>query len=372
MSHLVRSLWFWITVLLIAAGVALAAALGIFYWLLAALALAVLLIASVFLRAAYAVGRGQRPDLPQLPAVASEDRISVILDCDLTLGRPFRDVGDGLALLYLLGEPRVDVRAITTTYGNGPQGLTARATRRLLEQLDLPGIPVVPGASGPAEDPQENQAAHYLVEAVAADAGQIVVVATGAMTNLKHAGALDTDFFARLRGLHLMGGATGSLTWNGRRLQERNFSLDPEAAYAALRAECPTTITTGEAGLTAIFRSAQFAALQTMDDPVSELIVRKSRLWFALMRLWFRDDGFGLWAPIAALTVTRPEFFNLERVCVPVSVQDLHAGQLRLTPDRTGPVQVVLSVQDHQGLFQTLFAAWNRLGRLAESERPSL
>jgi len=368
---LVRSLWFWITVLLIAAGVALAASLGAFYWLLAALAVAVLLIASVFLRAAYAVGRGQRPELPRLSEVAHKDRIPVILDCDLTLGRPFRNVGDGLALLYLLGEPRVDVRAITTTYGNGRQSLTAHTTRRLLEQLDLTGIPVVPGASGPAEDRQENQAARYLVDAVAADGGQVVVVATGAMTNLKHAGSLDKDFFGRLRGLHLMGGATGSLTWNGRRLQERNFSLDPEAAYAALRAECPTTITPGEAGLTAIFRSEQYAALQTMDDPVSELIVRKSRLWFALMRLWFRDDGFGLWEPITALTVTHPEFFDLERVCLPVSVQDLYDGQLKLTPDSRGQVQLVRSVQDHEGLFQTLLAAWNRLGRLAESERPT-
>jgi len=369
---LVRSLWFWITVLLIAAGVALAVSLGVFYWLLAALALAVLLIASVFLRAAYVVGPGQRPDLPQLTEVMSKDRIPVILDCDLTLGQPFRDVGGGLALLYLLGEPGVDVRAITTTYGNGPQSVTARTTRRLLEQLDLTGIPVVPGANGPAEDPQGNQAAHYLVDAVAVDAGQIVVVATGAMTNLMHAGALDRDFFARLRGLHLMGGATGSLTWNGRRLQERNFSLDPEAAYAALRAECPTTITPAEAGLTAIFRSAQFAALRTMDDPVSELIVRKSRLWFALMRLWFRDDGFGLWEPITALTVTHPEFFDVERVCLPVGVQDLHDGRLRLTPDRAGPVQVVRSVQDHEGLFRALFAAWNRLGLLVASERPTL
>jgi purine nucleosidase len=264
------------------------------------------------------------------------------------------------------------VRAITTTYGNGPQLMTAHATRRLLEQLDLTGIPVVPGASGPAEDPHENQAAHYLVDTVAADAGQIVVVATGAMTNLKHAGALDRDFFTRLRGLHLMGGAIGSLTWNGRRLQERNFSLDPEAAYAALRAECPTTITPGEAGLTAIFRSAQFAALQTMDDPVSELVVRKSRLWFALMRLWFRGDGFGLWEPITALTVTHPEFFDLERVCLPVIVQDLHEGRLKLIPDTAARVQLVRGVQDHEGLYQTLFAAWNRLGRLVESGRPTL
>jgi inosine-uridine nucleoside N-ribohydrolase len=292
----------------------------------------------------------------------------VIYDCDLTMGRPFRDVGDGLALFYLLGDPRIDLRAITTTYGNGPQWMTNRTTRGLLNQLDLADIAVVPGADGPAEVPRDNRAARHLIDAVRAQPNEIVLLATGPLTNLKHAVALDQDFFTRLRSLYLMGGITRKLTWNGRQLKERNFSLDPEAAYMALQTDCPTTLTTGEAGLTAVFRSAQFAALQAMDDPVSRLIVQKTRFWFALMRLWFRDDGFGTWESIAALTITHPELFDFERVHLPITVEDLRTGQLTVTPDTAGPVRLVQGVRDYEGFIQAQLAAWQHLGWLIRSD----
>jgi inosine-uridine nucleoside N-ribohydrolase len=285
------------------------------------------------------------------------------------MGRPFRDVGDGLALLYLLGEPRTALRAITTTYGNGPQRMTTLTTRRLLDQLNLTDIPVVPGASGPAEDPRENPAARHLIDAVSAQPNEIVLLASGAMTNLGHALTLDQGFFTKLRSLYLVGGITRKLTWNGRRLRERSFSLDPEAAYVALQTDCPTTITLGEAGLTAIFRSAQFSALLAMGNPVSRLIVQKTRLWFALMRLWFRDDGFASWESVAALTITHPELFEFERAHLPITAEDLRTGQLTVAPDVAGPVRLVRGVRDYKGFFQAQFAAWQRLGRLVNTEK---
>jgi inosine-uridine nucleoside N-ribohydrolase len=369
---LFRSLWFWIAILLIVAGVALTAALDVFYWLVAAFAVAVLLIGGVVLYAAYAVGGVEAPDVPRLREVPQEERIPLIYDCDLAMGRPFRDVGDGLALLYLLGEPRIDLRAITTTYGNAPRRVTTRIARRLLDELGLADIPVVPGASSPAVDARKNQAARHLIDAVRARPNEIVLLATGAMTNLKHASTLDSDFFTSLRSLYLMGGITNKLTWNGRQLRDRNFSIDPEAAYVALQADCPTTITSGEAGLSAIFRSPQFGVLQAMEDPVSRLIVQKTRFWFALMRLWFRDDGFASWESVAALSITQPELFDFERGHLPITVEDMRTGQLTVDPDVAGPVRLVRSVRDYEGFVRTQFAAWQHLGQLVDTERKGL
>ena len=42
----------------------------------------------------------------------------IILDCDNTMGVIDCDVDDGLALLYLLGCPDVNLLGITCTYGN--------------------------------------------------------------------------------------------------------------------------------------------------------------------------------------------------------------------------------------------------------------
>ena len=363
---MLRSPWFWITIALIAAGIALTSFLGALPWLIALLGAAVLLGVGVFLYAAYAIGHAEPPALPRLEEGSDESRIPLICDCDLTMGRPFRSVSDGLAFLYLLGEPKIDVRAVTTTYGNGPTGMTFRTARRLLDDLRQRHIDVARGADFPDDDPAENEAARYLVEIVSAHPNEIVVLATGAMTNLKHASALDPDFFKKVRSLYLVGGITGKLAWNEHPLAERNFSRDPEAAYAAIQSDCPTTIALGEAGLTAVFRSPQFAALQALEGPVPRLIARKIRVWFGLMRLWFGDDGFPMWESVAALAITHPELFEFERGHLPITVEDLHTGRLVLDPSRAGPVRLVEGVRDYEAFIAAHFAAWRRLNRSLE------
>jgi hypothetical protein len=87
------------------------------------------------------------------------------------------------------------------------------------------------------------------------------------------------------------------------------------------------------------------------------------------MRLWFRDDGFGIWESVAALTITHPEFFDFERAHLPITVADLRAGQLAVDRDTAGPVRLVRGVQDYAGFVQTQFAAWQHLGQLVGTEK---
>jgi inosine-uridine nucleoside N-ribohydrolase len=358
--------------MLITGGVALTVVFGVSGWFALVVATAILVLAGVLLHRAYVMKPADAVALPQLEQIPDDERVPVIYDCDLTMGRLLRDVGDGLALLYLLGEPGIDVQSVTTTYGNGPVGMTTRTTRRLLGRLDLRDVDVVAGASGPNRDPKENEAARHLADSVDARPGEIVLLATGAMTNLKHARALDPDFFKKLRSLYLRGGVTGELAWNERQLLERNFSLDPEAAYRAIQAACPTTIALGESGLTAILRSPQFAALQELGDPVSKLIVQRTRLWFAMMRLWFRDDGFAMWESIAAVAIAHPELLRFERVHLPTTITDLRTGRLATDPDRGGPVRLIRGVEDYEGVIAAQFAAWHRLGQSIETNGKEL
>jgi inosine-uridine nucleoside N-ribohydrolase len=152
-------------------------------------------------------------------------------------------------------------------------------------------------------------------------------------------------------------------------LTELNFSLDPEAAYQAIRANCPVTVVCAQASLTAIFRCPQFAALQTLEDPVSRLIVRKTRFWFALMRFWFRDGGFAMWDSIAPTALVHPELLETESVYVTSTREDLRTGQLAVDPSKYGPVQLVRGVRDFEGFIQAHFAAWQHLGWLVDMKR---
>lgn len=87
---------------------------------------------------------------------------SVVLDCDNTLGMPARDVDDGLALLYLLGCPEVELLGVTTTFGNCIVDQSYAHTRALLAQADRDDIRVLRGAGQRGQAPTE--AAHFLAE----------------------------------------------------------------------------------------------------------------------------------------------------------------------------------------------------------------
>ncbi|HET91432.1 MAG TPA: hypothetical protein ENN99_11960 [Chloroflexi bacterium] len=367
-----RNIWFWIAILIIAAGFALTAALGLFYWLVIALALVALMFAVAFLVAAFSVGRAEMPNVPILEKIPHSERIPVIYDGDVTLGFPFRDVGGGLALLYLLGEPRVHVHTVTVTYGSGSVETCMRATRRLLAAIEYDSLPVLPGADGPTAAPGTNQAALRLVDVAASMPGELVVIATGSMTNLRHAAALDPEFFGKLRGLYLWGGVTEPLIWKGHHIAEGNFSVDPQAAYAVLHADCPLTVATGQTGLSAVFRRRQFAALQMMDGPVSRLIARKIRSWFAWTRLWFGDGGFILGDSTAALALVHPEIFDAEQVYVTSTPDDLRSGRLYVDPSEYGPVRLMRRVQDSDEFIVIHFAAWKHLEQLVEIRKGNI
>ena len=149
---------------------------------------------------------------------------AIIFDCDSTLGLPLKDVDDGLALALLLGQPTVNVVAVTTTFGNGTIEQVCTQTRRLLNRLGRADLPIYRGAAQPTND--KTAAAEFLANAVAQRPGQITIVATGPLTNLRAAATLDRRFFNNVRRIVCMGGYRRNLTVGRRRLREINFSAD--------------------------------------------------------------------------------------------------------------------------------------------------
>ncbi len=357
---MLRSPWFWTTVFIIAIGIALTAALGVFYWLVTACILAGWTFLIALLIAAYAVGPPASlvPWPPEHTVPTLTEPTPVIYDCDITLGIPCHDVGDGLALLYLLGAPEVTLLGVTTTYGNSTVGTTTRTAHRVLRYLGKENVRLTAGAPSAASSPADNRAAHYLVQAVGDRPGEIVLIATGCLTNLRHAATLDGGFFSKLRALYLWGGVTGPLNWNGHAIAERNFSSDPDAAYQALHADCPVTVVPGQAGLTAVFRAPQMAALQASGMPIARWVARQTRLWFALCRLWFQDGGFIMGDSVAALAHTHPEILEMQSVYITSTPLELRTGRLYVDPSPYGPTQLALRVKDYEAFIAAHFAAW--------------
>ena len=184
------------------------------------------------------------------------ERIPVILDTDA-------GVDDAAAIMYLLNDPAVDVKAITTVSGNVSVDKVNRNVGILLGQDNL-DIPIYPGAALPlwgalshSEDimsadglggfslgyngnirPLEAEnAAAALVRLSKQYAGHpgFTIIAIGPLTNIALAVLLDAGFAGRVAHLVIMGGAVEA-RGNISAAAEFNIYVDPEAAAAVFAA----------------------------------------------------------------------------------------------------------------------------------------
>ncbi len=212
---------------------------------------------------------------PIRPARLARGRrtVPIVVDTDLA-------ADDILAIMVLLRQPGVDLRAITVS-GTGevrcPAGL--RNTRRLVAAFGRPEIPVAcgrenPGPAGrwfpsawrdgadafygvtlPAVDGESSRTGETAAELLARLATEaktagdpLTLVPLGPWTNLQDALALDPAFTANLAGIHAMGGtidAPGNIdieTTSPSDMVEWNFGVDPEAVAAVLATDVPVTM----------------------------------------------------------------------------------------------------------------------------------
>ncbi len=231
----------------------------------------------------------------------------MIIDTDPATGYRFKDIDDGLAILYLLGlADDFDVLGLTVTHGNTSQ---EKAFEKACEVLDVAGrgdIPVLGGAVSRKDLGTRTASSDFLVEAASEMPGEITLLALGPLTNAATAGELDVRFFGNLKRMVIMGGAINGPF-------EFNFFKDKAAARAALSAPCDKSLITGELCRQALFTPADLEALRRLDNPVSRYLDGPVSDWLRfnrLSRISGNAGGFYPWDVVAAVYLRRPEIFG--------------------------------------------------------------
>lgn len=277
----------------------------------------------------------------------------VIFDCDNTMGLPFKEVDDGLTLLYLLGQPDIDLIAVTTTFGNGTVDQAFVQTKKLLVQAGHPDIPVFKGAGQRAAPPAE--AAQFLAETAAAQPDEISLLATGPMGNLRGAAELDGQFFKNLKQIACMGGYLSPLRIGRRDVAELNLSSDPEAANLVLNAACPVTLMNAHVCLQAFLGRAEIAKLNFWPGKIRRILY----LWLFAFRLFCGASEFYLWDLLPAVYLSHPTLFTKERVTITSTVEDLENGTLAVSAETT-PKEVCMpsKIIDIERFITILMDAW--------------
>lgn len=281
----------------------------------------------------------------------------IVMDFDNTMGVQGCDVDDGLALLALLGSPDLcTVEGLTTTYGNSTIDVVYQNTLRMKEDLKL-DIPVFKGAAS-ADEPL-SEAAEFLARICAENPGEICIVATGSLTNLKGAAQVDPNFFNNVAEIALMGGYSKALVINGKIMDELNFSCDAEATLMTLQAPCPVMDALSQNCLPCFY---------THDELVSEFsddswLMEACNKWFGTMDDWYDWGGFTVWDLLSSMYVIRPDLFEDEIKDVVLYKRWLEVGFLEMDYMEGAPTtKVNLPKIKNMDEFKSFaFRAWHNV-----------
>lgn len=210
--------------------------------------------------------------------------IPIILDCD-----PGHD--DAIAILLAVQSPHIDLRAVTTTFGNCS---VDDATRNALRILTLAGVtttPVARGATGSLagsselgnyvhglsgldgpEMPEPSFAASALSavqlmrKVLDASDRPVTIVATGPITNVAALLQQHPDMHHNIAEIIFMGGSTGR--GNHTPTAEFNTYADPEALVVVLGSGLPVSMVGLNLTHQALATPEVVARMQAMEHPL--------------------------------------------------------------------------------------------------------
>jgi pyrimidine-specific ribonucleoside hydrolase len=209
----------------------------------------------------------------------------IILDCD-----PGHD--DAIALLLALASPELELRGVTTTYGNQTLEKTTANALKVLELVGRTDVPVAAGADVPLERelvvaahvhgesgldgpalpepssaPTSGDAVAFIAENVGVARAHVTIVATGPLTNV--ARYLAAHGSSGIDRIVLMGGAIAE--GNFTPAAEFNIWCDPEAATTVLGSGLDVTMM----GLDVTHRALLAADVDLDVNRVFDLLVER-------------------------------------------------------------------------------------------------
>lgn len=252
------------------------------------------------------------------------------------------DPGHDDMLAMLLAARHLDLVGVSTVHGNQSVDATTSNALKVLELGGLIDIPVFRGLSRPlvseavhapevhgesgldgVELPeptmkvQELDAVHAIIE-LSLQYDDLVIVATGPLTNVAAALRLDPTLAGRIREISLMG---GSLTFgNSTPAAEFNIWVDPEAAHIVFTSGIPIRMFGLNVTRQASATSERIARMRDLGGHLAVTVADLLEFYRASLERVYGLPGASLHDPLAAATLIRPELFELREMHVGIEL----------------------------------------------------
>ncbi|CAB0651371.1 nucleoside hydrolase [Corynebacterium diphtheriae] len=272
----------------------------------------------------------------------------IILDLDT-------GIDDALALAYTLGSPELDLIGVTATYGNVLVETGVRNDLALLELFGRSDVPVFSGEPhaltkdgfevleisafihgkngiGEAEvaEPvgvvQELSAVDFLIESVERYGDELIIVPTGAMTNIA-AAMKKSETFARDAQIVFMGGAL-TVPGNVSQWAEANVNQDPEAADIMVRNAGDITMVGLDVTLQTLLTYAETATWRALGTPAGNFLADATDYYIKAYDTTAPHlGGCGLHDPLAVGVAIDPSLLTLLPINLKVDTEGPTRGR---------------------------------------------
>ncbi|WP_298774975.1 nucleoside hydrolase [uncultured Shewanella sp.] len=255
----------------------------------------------------------------------------IILDTD-------PGIDDAMAILFAQASPILELKALTTVYGNtdiehGTNNALFLKNKYHLcadivkgASLPLSGIPKAPvvkvhGQTGFGHikvSPQSHtnldkrSAAQYIIDSVNAEPNEITLIAVGPLTNLALALQLEPQISTLVKEVIIMGGAFGLNDHRGNvtPYAEANIHADPLAADIVFAANWPITVIGLDVTKETLFTEEYLKDIKNNTEEVGQFIWDISQYYLEFYRQITGSKSCHVHDPSAIAYAISPELFS--------------------------------------------------------------
>jgi inosine-uridine nucleoside N-ribohydrolase len=301
--------------------------------------------------------------------------MKLVLDCD-------PGVDDAVAVMLALASPEIELRGLSTVFGNAPIDVTTRNARTLLRAGGRPDLPVARGAGGPLvgqfgggvpfihgkdglgdgevpRDPSDDRpsdlsAVEFLRREILAAPGEVTILAVGPLTNIALLARVHPEVARQVSRVVVMGGnalSPGNVTPGA----EANIHNDPEAAEIVMGFDWPIAMVGLDVTDQIVLGPSHIEAMSAGGTPAHDLLARSIPLYRKFYRDFNGIDGVAAHDPAALALLLAPQLFETADWPIRVELSGLGRGKTwpqtrrRGTPqpgwEGRGPVQVATGAQ---------------------------
>ncbi|MBI4533714.1 MAG: nucleoside hydrolase [Candidatus Melainabacteria bacterium] len=259
----------------------------------------------------------------------------VVVDTDVAVGIPERDVDDALAIIMAANSASIELCGITLTYGNDSLKNVERSMTELGSVAGLAKVKIAAGARS-CEDLGKDTAATALLAEIA-QGGRMTVLCLGPATNLASFVEADKDLASQIDEVVLVAGRRRGQRFRtgnyARSHPDLNFENDPEAVRRLLNCRLKLVFAPFEVSSKVWITDHILDLIECNGTETARYLVDKCSPWLAFWRQTFSTqlrliDGFNPFDCLAVAWLTDQDLLFWEEVEMLIDEDNYDAGEM--------------------------------------------